>query len=257
MDISAGGAGKGIVDALAGAVDIGMVSRTIHPAEIEKGAWWVAVTKDAVVAVVNENNPLVAELLGHGLKRETLAAIWLKGTVATWEAALERGGNHPIHLYTRSDACGAGETWAQYLGKKQEDLLGIGVYGDPGLADAVKKDLLGIGYNNVNYAYDAASKRPVAGLRILPLDLNGNGRVETQENFYGQRDELVAAIADGRYPNPPARELYFVCRGRPTNKTVARFIRWVLSDGQRFVADAGYIRLADSTLQAGVAKLGD
>ena len=37
IDISAGGAGKGIADALAGMVDIGMVSRDIRPEEIKPG----------------------------------------------------------------------------------------------------------------------------------------------------------------------------------------------------------------------------
>ena len=43
FDISAGGAGKGMADALAGAVDIGMVSRDIHQEEIDQGAFWVVV----------------------------------------------------------------------------------------------------------------------------------------------------------------------------------------------------------------------
>ena len=38
IDISGGGAGKGITDALAGVVDIGMVSRDVYPEEVEKGA---------------------------------------------------------------------------------------------------------------------------------------------------------------------------------------------------------------------------
>ena len=38
-----------------------------------------------------------------------------------------------INVYTRSDACGAAEMWAKYMGKKQEDLKGIGIYGDPGM----------------------------------------------------------------------------------------------------------------------------
>lgn len=37
IDISAGGAGKGVADALAGSVDLGMVSRDINPAEVKKG----------------------------------------------------------------------------------------------------------------------------------------------------------------------------------------------------------------------------
>jgi phosphate transport system substrate-binding protein len=45
FDISAGGAGKGMADALANAVDIGMVSREVYPEEVEKGAFWVSATK--------------------------------------------------------------------------------------------------------------------------------------------------------------------------------------------------------------------
>src|SRR5512137_1132285 len=62
LDVAAGGAGKGMADALAQVVDIGMVSRDVNPAEIEKGAWWVSVTKDAVVPTVNVQNPLLKEL---------------------------------------------------------------------------------------------------------------------------------------------------------------------------------------------------
>ena len=57
IDISAGGAGKGMADALGQVVDLGMVSREVYPAEIEKGAWWLAVAKDAVVPVMNRENP--------------------------------------------------------------------------------------------------------------------------------------------------------------------------------------------------------
>ena len=47
LDISAGGAGKGMADALANAVDIGMVSREVHP---EEAAWVVeAVAGPAIV----------------------------------------------------------------------------------------------------------------------------------------------------------------------------------------------------------------
>ncbi|MDH4197403.1 MAG: substrate-binding domain-containing protein, partial [Candidatus Aminicenantes bacterium] len=169
IDVQAGGAGKGIADALAGMVDIGMVSRNIHPAEVEKGAFAIAVTKDAVVPMANLRNPFLKDLRSRGLKREEFAALWIDRTLKTWDALFGRSGRSEIHVYTRSDACGAAETWAAYLGKRQEDLAGIGVYGDPGLAEAVRRDPLGIGYNNVNFAYDARSLRPVEGLAVLPL----------------------------------------------------------------------------------------
>ncbi|MBP5650625.1 MAG: substrate-binding domain-containing protein, partial [Bacteroidales bacterium] len=38
IDLSAGGAGKGMTDVLADVVDLGMVSREVYPPELEKGA---------------------------------------------------------------------------------------------------------------------------------------------------------------------------------------------------------------------------
>ena len=140
FDISAGGAGKGIADALADMVDIGMVSREIHPLEIRKGAWFIAVTKDAVVPVINQANPLVKELLKKGIRKADFARIWLNEEPPTWNELVGNRGSSQVHVYTRSDSCGAAETWAQYFGKNQEDLLGIGVFGDPGLNEAVRKD---------------------------------------------------------------------------------------------------------------------
>lgn len=253
IDVQAGGAGKGIADALAGAADIGMVSREIHEAETAKGAVAVAVAKDAVVGTISRENPYRDEILARGLKTSDLAAIWVRKTAAAWEPLLGRAGATPVHIYTRSDACGAAETWAAYLGGHQEDLGGVGVYGDPGLAEAVRRDPLGIGFNNVNFAYDAKSLRPVAGLEIVPLDLDGNGRVDPPERVYATRDDLVLAIAAGVYPSPPARDLYFVVKGRPERPLLSEFLAWVLTEGQRYVSEMGYIAVGPDRIAAGLA----
>jgi phosphate transport system substrate-binding protein len=256
IDISAGGAGKGISDVLSNMVEIGMVSREIYAEELQKGAFPIAVTKDAVVAVVSELNPALADIVAKGLKQDVGNNIWLTGKTTTWAQAFGSKITSPIHIYTRSDACGAAEMWAKYYGKKQEDLLGVGVFGDPGLAQAVKKDPLGIGYNNIGYAYDATTKLPVKGLKVVPLDLNNNGKIDPDENFYNNMTDLMAAIASGKYPSPPARELYFVVKGSPkNNKVLTEFIKWVLNDGQKYVYDAGYIALPKEKIETEKKKL--
>jgi len=256
IDISAGGAGKGIADALAGMVEIGMVSREIYPEEMKKGAFPVAVTKDAVVAVMSEQNPSIIEILVKGMKKDAGNNIWITGKYTSWAQAFNIKSTSPIHVYTRSDACGAAEMWAKYFGKKQEDLLGVGVFGDPGLAQAVKRDPLGIGFNNIGYAYDAKTKQQVKGLRVVPIDLNNNGKIDDDENFYNSMNDLIAAISSGKYPSPPARELYFVCKGNPKNNKVLReFIKWVLTDGQKFVHETGYIALPNDKILSEIKKL--
>jgi phosphate transport system substrate-binding protein len=256
IDISAGGAGKGIADALGGMVEIGMVSREIYPEELNKGAFPIAVTKDAVVAVVSEQNPALNDILAKGLKKDAGNNIWITGKFTKWAQVFNTKTSAPMHVYTRSDACGAAEMWAKFFGRKQEDLLGVGVFGDPGLAQAVRKDPLGIGFNNIGYAYDAATKKQIKGLRVVPLDLNNNGKIDTDEDFYSTMNDIIGAIASGKYPSPPARELFFVVKGNPKNNKVLReFIKWVLSDGQKYVHEAGYISLPKEKIELEMKRI--
>ena len=141
------------------------------------------------------------------------------------------------------------------MGKKQEDLTGLGVFADPGVVEAVKKDPLGIGYNNVNYAYDAETKKPMNSIAVLPLDINGNGSIDPEESFYENRDTLTKAIATGQYPSPPARVLYLVSKGKPQNKALVEFLKWILVEGQGYVSEAGYVNLSPETIQAELKKL--
>jgi phosphate transport system substrate-binding protein len=254
LDISAGGAGKGMADALAGAVDIGMVSREVYPEEVEKGAFWVSVTKDAVFCTVNEQNPVWEELRQQGISRDTLIGIYVTGEITTWGQVVGRPGvSDPIHVFTRSDACGAAATWADYLDKKQEDLLGVGVYGDPGVLEAVIRDPLGIGFNNLNYVFDYETGEPVTGARVMSLDLDGNHQVDPDE-AYDTKAQAINAVAEGRYPSPPARDLNLVSKGQPHGLTMT-FIRWVLTDGQDYVPEVGYIPLTQEQLKAELKKL--
>jgi phosphate transport system substrate-binding protein len=254
FDISAGGAGKGMADALADAVDIGMVSRGIYAEEVEKGAFWVSVTKDAVFPTVGENNPVWEDLSRKGIDRETFIGIYIAGEIKTWGQVVGRPEvADSIHVFTRSDACGAAATWAEYLGMKQEDLLGIGVYGDPGLLDAVLKDPLGIGFNNLNYAFDMETGKPLAGVRVVPVDVDGNGQA-TADEIYDTKAQAVDAVASGRYPSPPARDLNLVTPGKPEGLTKV-FILWVLTDGQSYVDEVGYIALPQERLAEEQGKL--
>jgi len=255
IDIAAGGAGKGVADALAGAVDMGMVSRDIQPAEIQKGAWQIAVAKDAVVPVMNAKNPLASRIISSGIKQDIFKSLWISGKKLTWGNLCGAANQRSVNVYTRSDACGAAEIWAKFLNGKQEDLEGVGVYGDPGLAEAVKKDVFGIGYNNIGYAYDAKTKKPIEGLAVIPLDVNSDGKISPEENFYGDRDSLMKAVADGRYPSPPSRNLFLVAKGKPEKKQVVAFLKWILTDGQKFTAEAGYVSPSEDILKAELKKL--
>ncbi|MCR4829643.1 MAG: PstS family phosphate ABC transporter substrate-binding protein [Bacteroidales bacterium] len=255
IDLSAGGAGKGMTDVLADVVDLGMVSREVYAPELEKGALPFATAKDAVVITINSSNPHAEELKQHGISKETAIKLWITGEYTTWGQVLGTSDKTPIHLYTRSDACGAAETFAMWLGHKQEDLLGTAVFGDPGLASAIQGDKLGIGLNNIGYVYDEKSRHPNQGLSVCPIDVNDDQTIGDDEYFYDTKDDFIAAVAEGKYPSPPARDLYLVSHGVPSNPAVVAFLQFVLTDGQQYNVPAGYIALSEDKLQQGLSRL--
>lgn len=257
FNISAGGAGKGMADALSHMVDLGMFSKEVSPEEKAKGAWFIAVAKDAVLPTVNAENPVLADLRKKGLTREDFYNIFISEKIKTWGQAVHGSSQEELQAITRSDACGAAEMWAKFLdkGKKQEDLSGLGVNGDPGVADAVRKNVDAIGYNNLNFVFDMSTRKPYAGLAVVPIDLNRNGKIDPEEDFYDTMDHVMKAIQDGRYPSPPARDLYLVSGGKPADPNVMEFLKWILTDGQKFVNEAGYLPIAKEKLESGLEKL--
>jgi phosphate transport system substrate-binding protein len=127
--------------------------------------------------------------LARGLRREDFANIFISGSVTDWKQLFPEttvSEDTSIKVYTRSDASGAADVWAEYIDEKAQE------------------DLLGIGFNNVGFAYDPGTLEPLSGLLIIPIDLNENGVIDPEEDFYARRDGVTGAIADGIYPSPPA-----------------------------------------------------
>ncbi|MDP3041552.1 MAG: substrate-binding domain-containing protein [Candidatus Omnitrophota bacterium] len=235
IDVSAGGAGKGAADAIAGLVDIGMVSRDPDQAEIKKGITPIYILHDAVFPVTSDKNPALAELLKKGVKLQSWIDIYAAGLITTWDQAIGSKVDKKIHIYTRSDSCGAAQSWAAYLGKKQEDLKGIGIYGDPGLLEAAKRDPIGLGFNNFSYIFTREGT-VVSGAKIVPIDSNENGVADNDE-IYDNREQAIKAIRAGRYP--ATRKNYFFIKGKPSG-LVKEFIEFALSEeGTKIVDETG------------------
>ena len=245
IDVSSGGAGKGMADALAGSVDLGMVSRDVTAAEADQGIIAVAVVEDAVLATINTANPVLDTILERGLTRKQLREIFINFSIPTWgELVGDANITDSIKVYSRSDPCGAAEAWTKYLGDyTQDDIPTIEeitkVKGDDSMSKSIASDPLGIGYSNVNYIYSNSTKTPKEGIAVVPLDLNENGTIDPEEDFYTTRDNVVNAEVDDALPSPPARLVYLVTLNNFTGIT-KDFVEWILTEGQQYVFENGY-----------------
>ena len=187
--------------------------------------------------------------------KDELKAIFIEEMINDWGVMLDTSYSKNIEVYTRSDACGAAGTWAKYLGGTQEDLKGIGIYGDPGLAEAVVKDPAGIGFNNTIFIYDIRTGQKRPGIEVAPIDLNQDGKINIEEDLYSTFDEILKAISEGVYPSPPARELYFVSKGKPQKQATIDFIKWTLTEGQKYIKEAGYVPIEQNLINSYLKKL--
>ena len=255
FDVQGGGAGKGMTDTIAGAVDIGMISRSIKPEEEAQNIFWVPVTKDAVFPMISDANPVKDQILARGISQEIFSKIFITGELKTWgEVIGDPSITDQINVYTRSDSAGAAEQWAKFAGgQAQDELKGIGINGEPALVDTVVKDPLGIGYANLNSVFDLSSGSIVPGIVVPPIDINNNGQAEVEET-YKVKEDAFNAIAEGTYPSPPARFENLATKGKPSGLTLA-FIQWILTDGQQYLEQAGYVPLTPEQQTEALAKL--
>ena len=105
------------------------------------------------------------------------------------------------------------------------------------------------------FVFDPQTGKKLPGIEVIPIDVNGNGQIDPNENFYGNLRIFLKAVNDGNYPSPPARNLYFLTKGKPQKKEVIDFFNWVLTTGQNFVSVAGYVPLPGGVLSDQKKKL--
>lgn len=258
IEVSGGGAGKGVSDTLNNQVNIGMLSRPPRKEEIDQGMFYIAVVKDSVVATVNKNNPVLEIIYTQGLSQEDLRKIFL-GEITHWgDVVGEDLENDEIVVYGRSDASGAAKVWAAFLGDytqaELQDRANANFNGDQPLANGIKSNANAIGFNNLNYAYDIETGGFAEGIVPVPLDLNGNNLLDADEDFYTTREVFLEAVSIGKYPSPPARSVYVVSKG-PFQGAVKEFIYWILTDGQALVRENGYVELLEEELSQEISFL--
>lgn len=251
VQIQAAGSSTAPTALAGGAAQLGAMSRPMQGEERQRfearygyPPLAVPVAMDALVVVVNQDNPL------PGLNVGQLDAIFsitrrcgAHASVANWgDLKLTQPGwpSRPLQRFGRNSASG---TWGFF---KQQALCNgdfrndVAEYpGSAAVVQAVAATLNGIGYASMGFH--------LSGVKTLPVARqNEDFIVPTAEN-----------IRSGRYPW--ARPLYIYINkapGEAVEPLTAAFLHLVLSpQGQSLVTQAGYLPLSDAQRQAALAMI--
>lgn len=243
IDLMKNGTGKGLQETISKRADLAMVSRDLTPEEDEKGYWKAAVAKEAVVPIFASANPYHDLIMKNGLNHRQLQYLFTSGSPGTWGELFGQGSKEPVNVFIREDLSGAAEIWSRFLMIPYDSLKGTGVVGDDEMLERVSQNPLGLGFCNMNYAYNVKENVLKPEISIMPIDLNYNGKIDFIESIPDSLAEVNRFIMMGRYPSALCRHLYLVAVSKPTDPNLVAFLNYIMTDGQKLVNNAGFCKV--------------
>jgi phosphate transport system substrate-binding protein len=246
--LNVNGSGQGLDELLSGKTDLAMVSEEL-PKVKDTQLWIVPLARLAVVPVISAKNPYLKTIMAKGLSMDNLSDIFSGKNVKTWGDLAGTSGKDPVKVYIRGDASGATATLAKYLSVETRDIKGVQVTGETALLDQVKNDPFAMSYCNFIYAFDAGKKAFLADLKVVPIR-KGKEKQDDSQKTFDTYEHLQRAMWLGTYPSALIRDLNLVSKGKPRTREMVDFIYWIITDGQRLVADNGYIELHSAEVQS-------
>ncbi|MGC3946232.1 MAG: hypothetical protein QM762_17235 [Chryseolinea sp.] len=207
----------------------------------------------ALLPVANAQSAFAAEFGEKGLTKELIKQIYFNDIYADKKKQKEIKSSFTI--YTRLQKAGAPITFSKYFGYEQANIKGKAIAGaDEHLVKALLKDSTGISYNVPGLLFDLKTRQPLAGVKIIPVDADDNGKVSDDERFYDNLDAVLDKIESGQLKNVPLEFLHLSIAKNSANEEALKFLQWVARNGQETLEGYGFLKLDSKRLQAEKAK---
>jgi len=226
------------------AVDLNIIAHQPVQNELQPNQEIIYTGRYALLPVTNNNNPILAATAKKGLNNKELDKLFFE--VVDYESdEPAQKSKYKANIYSRDNQACASAALADYYGHKTSEIRGKKVFGDDiYLLSSVKKDTLGLTYNNLGYLYDISSRNLKDGLAILPLDL----RKEAKPIQNGNLDQVIDVLESVKVETIPVEKIGIIYSQQNKTKEVSEFLKWILADGQKFNHDKGFLNLDKQTL---------
>ena len=216
--------------------------------------WKIVVGRNIIVPIMNEGNPFLSEILKRGVSSELFAHAFKTPENQKWGTLLSGEQNTPVHIYIINDESIKAAV-AKFLQLNQIPVNGITIGNRDEVVSAIQNDPYAIGFCDVVNVMGPDNQNLVKNVRLLPIDKNGNGKIDYIENIYSDMNLFLRGVWIGKYPKTLSSDIYAVSNEQPTKISELSFLKWILTDGQKFMSVNGYSDLVDSESQSQLDKL--
>jgi phosphate transport system substrate-binding protein len=233
--------------------DLNIIAHLPSSDELKEDRQIIFVGKYALLPVTNTKNPLLVAAAKKGLNKKEIDKLFFEVINLDEESEKEKP-RFSANIYSRDNKACASTVLAEYFGHVSSEIRGKKVFGDDiYLLSAIKKDTVGLTYNNLGYLFDANSRRLKDGLALLPLDL----KKDTKEILTGNLDLVINVLEKNRIETIPVENIGFIYSQKTARKEVSDFLKWVLIDGQKFNHEKGFLNLDKQVLAEQTNRLNE
>jgi phosphate transport system substrate-binding protein len=198
----------------------------------------------ALLPVTNSRNPLLAITAKKGLNKKEIDKLFFE-VINYDEDPVKDKPKYQATIYSRDNKACASTALASYFGHVSSEIRGKKVLGDDiYLLSAIQKDSIGLTFNNLGYLYDTKSRKLKNEIALLPLDL----KKDTKDILTGNLDFVIDILENKRVETIPVEKIGFVYSQQIARKEVSDFLKWVLTDGQKFNHEKGFLNLDKQAL---------
>jgi ABC-type phosphate transport system substrate-binding protein len=203
---------------------------------------FVYIGRYALLPVANARSNFAKEFSEKGLTNELIKQIYFQDAFA--DKKKERKITAEYTVYTRLQKAGAPITLAKYFGFEQGNIKGKAIAGaDEHLIKAVLKDSTAVTYATLGLIFDLKTRHQLPGLTILPVDLDDNGKVSSEEKVvYGNLENAIAKFEEGKVDNVPVEYIHISISKKKSNVEALKFLQWILNNGQENLHQFGFLK---------------
>ena len=220
------------------AADLSLVSYIEKDNSNSKNGDLINAGRFALLPITNADNPYLNELNKKRLNSKSITDLFFeKGDIEKITDS-SKELKYEVTIYSGNNSDSFAEAFASHFGYLKADLKGRKISGDDiFLINAIQKDNEGVTFNNLSYIFDINTRNLKDGVAIIPLDIKKEQREILNE---ANVDKTITLLENEKIPLIPIENIGFI--SEKGNKEAQKFIEWVLSDGQKYNREFGFLK---------------
>ena len=210
----------------------------------------------ALLPVTSAKNPLLDDIQRKEWKSKDIKRLFFTAEDLDEEYEEEMESKHnklkdKLTVYSGSGKASLSGIFASHFGRTTDDLRGNRIAGDDlYLLSAIEEDRASVTFNALSNLYDLSSRTLHSDLVLLPL---GVKKTQSEVLRSGNLDETLLLIESEDIDLIPVEDIGFTYSA--FDRDIDQFLQWIVSTGQQYNHEAGFLRLTDKEVESQLSIL--